>query len=103
MTSDHTFSHQLWHLTGQTKFDQINLLYIIDGEVNKFTIGVPETIINLPSGICQIACLSDNNEVWSDRLSDQRIRRESTGLSCICLVDCESDHECQINFVYGLT
>ena len=36
-------------------------------------------------------CLSDNNEVWSDRLSDQRIRREPKGLSCICLVDCESD------------
>ena len=51
----------------------------------------------------QIACLSDNNEVRSDRLSDQRIRREPKGLSCICLVDCESDHECQINFVYGLT
>ena len=51
----------------------------------------------------QIACLSDNNEIWSDRLSDQIIRREPKGLSCICLVDCESDHECQINFVYGLT
>ena len=51
----------------------------------------------------QIACLSDNNEVWSDRLSDQIIRREPKGLSCICLVDCESDRECQINFVYGLT
>ena len=38
----------------------------------------------LPS---QIASLSDNNEVWSDRLSDQRIRREPKGLSCICLVD----------------
>ena len=36
----------------------------------------------------QIVCLSD--------ISDQR-------LICICLVDCESDHECQINFVYGLT
>ena len=36
-------------------------------------------------------CLSDNNEVWSDRLSDKRIRREPKGLSCICLVDCESD------------
>ena len=51
----------------------------------------------------QIACLSDNNEIWSDRLSDQIIRREPKGLSCICLVDCESNHECQINFVYGLT
>ena len=51
----------------------------------------------------QIACLSDNNEVWSDRLSDQIIRREPKGLSCIRLVDCESYHECQINFVYGLT
>ena len=29
------------------------------------------------------ACLSDNNEVWSDRLSDQRIRREPKGLRCI--------------------
>ena len=43
------------------------------------------------------------SEVWSDRLSEQRIRREPKGLSCICLVDCESDHECQINFLYGLT
>ena len=37
--------------------------------------------------------LSDNNEVWSDILSDQRIRRESKGLSCICLVECKSDHD----------
>ena len=60
-----------------------------------------KSIIGHLSG--QIACLSDNNEVWSDSLSDQIIRREPKGLSCICLVDCESDHECQINFVYGLT
>ena len=30
---------QLWHLTGQTKFDQTNLLYIINGEVNECIIG----------------------------------------------------------------
>ena len=42
-----------------------------------------------------VSGLSDNNEVWSDRLSDQ-----DKGIS---LADCESDHECQINFVYGLT
>ena len=41
----------------------------------------------------QVSRLSDNNEVWSNRLSDQRIRREPKGLSCICLVDCESDHD----------
>ena len=35
MASHQTFSGQLWHLTGQTKFDQINLLYIINGEVNE--------------------------------------------------------------------
>ena len=29
-----------------------------------------------------------------------RIRREPKGLSCICLVNCESDRESQINFVY---
>ena len=28
-------SGQLWHLTDQTKFDQTNLLYIINGEVNE--------------------------------------------------------------------
>ena len=40
ITASHqTFSGQLWHLTDQTKFDQTNLLCIINGEVNKFTIG----------------------------------------------------------------
>ena len=39
MASHQTFSSQFWHLTNQTKFDQTNLLYIINGEVNKFTIG----------------------------------------------------------------
>ena len=40
ITASHqTFSGQLWHLTDQTKFDQTNLLYIINGEVNKFIIG----------------------------------------------------------------
>ena len=39
MASHQTFSDQLWHLTDQTKFDQTNLLYIINGEVNKFKIG----------------------------------------------------------------
>ena len=38
----------------------------------------------------QVSYLSDNNEVWSDRLSHQRIRREPKGLNCICLVDYES-------------
>ena len=29
-------SHQkLWHLTGQTNFDQTSLLYIMNGEVNE--------------------------------------------------------------------
>ena len=39
MASHQTFSGQLWHLTDQTKFDQTNLLCIINGEVNKFKIG----------------------------------------------------------------
>ena len=39
MASHQTFSGQLWHLTDQIKFDQTNLLYIINGEVYKFTIG----------------------------------------------------------------
>ena len=40
MASHQTFSGQLWwYLTGQTKFDQSNLLYIINGEVNEFIIG----------------------------------------------------------------
>ena len=39
MASHQTFSGQLWHFTNQTKFDQTNLLYIINGEDNKFTIG----------------------------------------------------------------
>ena len=40
ITASHqTFSGQLWHLTDQTKFDQTNLLCIINGEVNKFTLG----------------------------------------------------------------
>ena len=60
-----------------------------------------ETIITICHWIFarQIACLSDNNEVWSDKLSDQRIRRKPKGIE---LMDCQSDHECQINFVYGL-
>ena len=29
----------VWHLTEKAKFDQTNLLYIINGEINKFTIG----------------------------------------------------------------
>ena len=39
MASHQTFSGQLWHLTGQTKLDQTNLLYIINGEVNECIIG----------------------------------------------------------------
>ena len=38
MASYQTFSGQLWHLTDLTKFDQTNLPYIINEEVNKFTI-----------------------------------------------------------------
>ena len=38
MASHQTF-YQIWHLTGQIKFDQTNLLYIINGEVSKYTIG----------------------------------------------------------------
>ena len=41
----------------------------------------------------QVPCLSDSSEVWSDKLSDQRIMREPKGLSCICLVYCKSDHD----------
>ena len=32
MVSNQTFSGQLWHLTGQTKFDQTNLLYTFNEE-----------------------------------------------------------------------
>ena len=39
MASHQTFSGQLWYLTSQTKFDQTNLLYIINGEVNECIIG----------------------------------------------------------------
>ena len=40
ITASHqTFSGQLRHLTDQAKFDQTHLLCIINGEVNKFTIG----------------------------------------------------------------
>ena len=51
--------------------------------------------------LVEIACLSDNNEVWSDRLSDQIMSLKD--LAVYVLADCDSDHECQINFVYGLT
>ena len=40
MASHQTFSGKLWHLTGQTKFDQTNLLYIINGEINECIIGI---------------------------------------------------------------
>ena len=48
MASYQTFSGQLWHLTDQAKFDQTNLPYIINEEVNKFTIVKPNvrTIFN---------------------------------------------------------
>ena len=39
MASHQTFSGQVWYLTDQTKFDQTTLLYIINGKVNKFTLG----------------------------------------------------------------
>ena len=35
MANHQTFSGQLWLLTDQTKFDQTNLLYVINGEVNE--------------------------------------------------------------------
>ena len=38
----------------------------------------------------KIACFSDHNEVGSD-------------ICQICLVDCQSNHKCQINFVYDQT
>ena len=38
MASHQTFSGQLKHLTGQTKFGQSNILYIINGKVIKFLI-----------------------------------------------------------------
>ena len=41
MASHQTFSGQLKHLTGQTKFDQSNILYIINGKVIKFLIEKP--------------------------------------------------------------
>ena len=41
----------------------------------------------------QVLCLTDNNEAWSDKLSNQRIKRDPKGLSCICLVDFESNHD----------
>ena len=37
----------------------------------------------------QVSCLSDSNEVWSDKLSVQK-RREPEG---VCLVERESDHD----------
>ena len=39
MASHQTFSANFGILTGQTKFDQTNLLYIINGEVNECIIG----------------------------------------------------------------
>ena len=57
MASHQTFSGQLWHLTGQTKFDRTNLLYIINGEVNEFIIGKQMSgqflilIISTPKGL----------------------------------------------------
>ena len=42
ITASHqTFSGQLKHLTGQTKFGQSNILYIINGKVIKFLIEKP--------------------------------------------------------------
>ena len=56
MASHQTFSDQLWHLTGQTKFDQTNLLYIINVEVieciirkrmsGQFLILILSTVVN---------------------------------------------------------
>ena len=41
MASYQTFSGHLKHLTGQTKFGQSNILYIINGKVIKFLIEKP--------------------------------------------------------------
>ena len=42
ITASHqTFSGQLKHLTGQNKFGQSNILYIINGNVIKFLIEKP--------------------------------------------------------------
>ena len=37
MASHRTFSSQIDHLSGQIKFGQTNLIYIINGEVIEFT------------------------------------------------------------------
>ena len=41
MASHQTFSGQVKHLTGQTKFGQTNFLYIINGKAIKFLIDKP--------------------------------------------------------------
>ena len=41
MASHQTFSCQFKHLTGQTKFGQSDILYIINGKVIKFLIEKP--------------------------------------------------------------
>ena len=52
IASHQIFSGQLWHLTDQIKFDQTNLLYIINGEVCKFTIG--KQMSGQSTGYCNI-------------------------------------------------
>ena len=39
MAGHQTFFDQFCHLTDQTKFDQTNLLYIINGEISECIIG----------------------------------------------------------------
>ena len=70
-----------------------------------YTYGLWQRQLYIVYFLGRLLCLLDSNEVWSDKMSDQsnevwsgrmldqRIRREPNGLSCICLVDCESDHD----------
>ena len=63
MASHQTFSGQLWHLTDQTKYDQTNLLYIINGETNTFTQmsgQVSTLIISTGMGILEMSQLASH-------------------------------------------
>ena len=62
-------------------------------DCTKLKIGVIRVHFFIDSCTTQVSNLSDNSEVWSDILSDQRIRREPKGLTYVCLVDCQSDHD----------
>ena len=62
MASHQTFSGQLWHLTSQTKFDQTSLLYIINGEVNQYTMG------KQMSGQISTLIISTSTALLNDRI-----------------------------------